>query len=68
MQADLSLRCYSGILHIVSKALFWRVSWYNNVLQTFAASHPLATEPLKQHRSTVVVDTTLFLDLQVHQH
>ena len=32
------------------------------------ASHPLATEPLKQRRSTVVVDTTLFSDLQVHQH
>ena len=26
------------------------------MLQTFAASHLLATEPLKQRRSTVVVD------------
>ena len=31
------------------------------MLQTFAASHPLATEQLKQRRSTVVVDTTLFI-------
>ena len=30
------------------------------MLQTFAASHPLATEPLKQRRSTVIVETTLF--------
>ena len=30
------------------------------MLQTFAASHPLATEALKQRRSTVVFDTTLF--------
>ena len=30
------------------------------MLQTFAASHPLATELLKQRRSSVVVDTTLF--------
>ena len=29
-----------------------------SVLQTFAASHPLSTEPLKHSRSTVVVDTT----------
>ena len=35
------------------------------MLQTFAASEPLSTEPLKQSRSTVVVDTTLFSDLQV---
>ena len=28
----------------------------------------LNTEPLEQSRSTVVVDTTLFSDLQVHQH
>ena len=67
-QADLNLRCYNDYLHIVSIALFWRVSWYNRVLQTFAASHPLSTEPLKQSRSTIVVDTTLFSDLQVHQH
>ena len=33
--------------------LFCRVSQYNSVLQTFAASHPLGTEPLKQRRSTV---------------
>ena len=32
----------------------------NSVPQTFAASHPLSTEPLKQSRRTVVVDTTLF--------
>ena len=38
------------------------------MLQTFAASHPLSTVPLKQSRSTVIVDTTLFSDLQVHQH
>ena len=37
------------------------------MLQTFAASYPLSTEPLKQSRSTVDVDTTLFSDLQVHQ-
>ena len=36
------------------------------MLQTFAASHPLATVPLKQGRSTVAADTTLFSDLQVH--
>ena len=64
----MNLRCYNGNLHIVSLTLFWRVSWYNNVLQTFAASHPLATEPLKQRCSTVNIDTTLFSDSQVHQH
>ena len=36
--------------------------------KTCAASHPLATEPLKQRRSTVVVDTVLISDLQVHQN
>ena len=41
---------------------------YNSVLHTFAASHPLATEPLKQRCSSVVVDTKLFSDLQVLQH
>ena len=59
-------------MYIVSIALFWRVFWrvsqYNSVLQTFVPSHPLSTEPLKQSRSTVVVDTTLFSDLKVHQH
>ena len=55
----MNLRCYTDYLHIVSIALFWRVSQYNSVLQTFR---------LKQSRSTVVVDTTLFYDLQVHQH
>ena len=68
MQADLNLRCSNDNLHIVSIALFWRVCLYNSVLHTFAASHPLATEPLKQRRSSVVVDTTLCLDLQVLQH
>ena len=63
---DLNLRCYNDYLYIVSIALFWRVSQYNSVLQTFAASHPLSTEPLKQSRRTVVVDTTLFSNLQVH--
>ena len=43
------------------------MSLSNSVLQTFAASRPLSTEPLKQRRSTVDVDTTLFSDLQVHQ-
>ena len=56
----MNLRCYNDYLHIVSIALFWRVSEYNSVLQTFAASHQLSTEPLKQSRSTEVVDTTLF--------
>ena len=66
----MNLRCYNDNLHIVSIALFWRVCLYNSVLHTSAASHPLATEPLKQHRSSVVVvvDTTLFSDLQVLQH
>ena len=61
-------RCYNDNLHIVSIALFWHVSKYNSVLQTSAVSHPLATQPLKQRRSTIVFDTTLFSDLQVHQH
>ena len=37
------------------------------MLENFAASQPLATDPLKQRRSTVAVDTTLFSDLQVHR-
>ena len=60
----MNLHCYNNNLHIVSIALFWRVCLYNSVLHTFAASQLLATEPLKQCHSSVVVDTTLLSDLQ----
>ena len=60
----MNLRSYNDNLHIVSIALFWRVCLFNSVLHTFGASQSLATEPLKQRRSSVVVDTTLLSDLQ----
>ena len=60
----MNLRCYNDNLHIVSIALLLRVCLYNSVLHTFAASQSLATEPLKQRRSSAVVDTRLLSDLQ----
>ena len=34
MQADVNLRYYNDYLHIVSIALFWRVSQCNGVLKS----------------------------------
>ena len=49
-----------SLLQLLSAHCIYSMHFGVSVSMTFAASHPLSTEPLKQSRCTVVVDTTLF--------
>ena len=57
-QADLNLSCFNDNLHIVSIALFWRVSQYNCASE-FRGRSSVGPDPPKQRRSSILVKVVI---------